>query len=110
MQGYVELYDKFESFYMRYVYRRVKDCWNRPICSVPGAEVVLKDRITHDYGWTFEYTGTETKCLNLGSYNYLGFAESSGPCSAAAVKAVQLYGVASCSPTQELGKLVERHL
>lgn len=53
-QGYVPLYDNFEHFYLRYVYRRVRDCWNRPICSVPGAEVVLKDRITNDYGWTFE--------------------------------------------------------
>jgi serine palmitoyltransferase len=53
-QGYVPLFDRFESFYLRYVYRRVRDCWNQPICSVPGAEVVLKDRITKDYGWTFE--------------------------------------------------------
>uniref|UniRef100_A0A8D8FSZ4 Serine palmitoyltransferase 3 n=1 Tax=Culex pipiens TaxID=7175 RepID=A0A8D8FSZ4_CULPI len=52
--GYVPLYDAFEKFYMRYVYRRVKDCWNRPICSVPGAEVTLKERITKDYGWSFE--------------------------------------------------------
>lgn len=52
--GYVPLYDSFERFYLRYVYRRVKDCWNRPICSVPGDTVVLKDRITKDFGWTFE--------------------------------------------------------
>lgn len=54
LQGYVPLYNRFEQFYSRYVYRRIRDCWNRPICSVPGAEVVLKDRVTHDYGWTFE--------------------------------------------------------
>lgn len=53
-QGYAPLYDPFESFYSRYVYRRIRDCWNRPICSVPGAEVTLKDRVTKDYGWTFE--------------------------------------------------------
>ncbi|GFG39156.1 hypothetical protein Cfor_06464 [Coptotermes formosanus] len=52
--GYVPLFDRFESFYLRYVYRRVRDCWNQPISSVPGAEVILKDRITKDYGWTFE--------------------------------------------------------
>uniref|UniRef100_A0A1B6MR50 serine C-palmitoyltransferase n=1 Tax=Graphocephala atropunctata TaxID=36148 RepID=A0A1B6MR50_9HEMI len=102
-EGYVPLYDNFEKFYLRYVFRRVRDCWNIPICSVPGAEVVLKDRVTHDYGWTFEFTGTKTKCLNLASYNYLGFAEATGPCAESAKLAVQKYGVALCSPRQELG-------
>ena len=50
------------------------------------------------------YTGTYTKCLNLGSYNYLGFAEASGPCADAAVAAINTYGCAMCSPIQELGK------
>lgn len=53
-QGYAPLYDSFEQFYLRYVYRRIRDCFNRPICSVPGAEVTLKDRITKDRCWTFE--------------------------------------------------------
>jgi len=50
------------------------------------------------------YTGTYTKCLNLGSYNYLGFAEASGPCADASVAALNMYGCAMCSPIQELGK------
>lgn len=53
-EGYPPLYDRFSSFYVNYVYRRVKDCWNYPICSVPGAEVVLKERFTPDNGWTFQ--------------------------------------------------------
>lgn len=56
-QGYAPLYDSFEQFYLRYVYRRIRDCFNRPICSVPGDEVTLKDRITKDHCWTFEYVG-----------------------------------------------------
>ncbi|XP_037814232.1 serine palmitoyltransferase 2-like [Lucilia sericata] len=102
-EGYVTLYDAFESFYSRYVYRRVRDCWNRPICSVPGAELTLKDRVTHDYGWSFEFTGTETRCLNLGSYNYLGFADNSGPCADNAEKTTREFGLALCSPRVELG-------
>ncbi|XP_046663561.1 serine palmitoyltransferase 2 [Homalodisca vitripennis] len=102
-EGYVPLYDNFEKFYLRYVFRRVRDCWNIPICSVPGAEVVLKDRVTHDYGWSFQFTGTKTKCLNLASYNYLGFAEATGPCAESAKLAVKKYGVALCSPRHELG-------
>ncbi|XP_055643535.1 serine palmitoyltransferase 2 [Toxorhynchites rutilus septentrionalis] len=101
--GYVPLYDAFEKFYLRYVYRRVKDCWNRPICSVPGAEVTLKDRVTKDYGWSFEFTGTERKCLNLGSYNYLGFAQNEGPCADAAEESIKSYGLAACSSRREIG-------
>ncbi|XP_076274535.1 serine palmitoyltransferase 2-like [Rhynchophorus ferrugineus] len=94
-QGYQPLYDSFSAFYSRYVYRRVRDCWNYPICSVPGSEVVLKDRITKDNGWTFEFTGSQTKCVNLASYNYLGFAESSGPCAEAAVQSIYDYGIST---------------
>ncbi|XP_054262753.1 serine palmitoyltransferase 2 [Macrosteles quadrilineatus] len=102
-EGYVPLYDNFEKFYLRYVFRRVRDCWNIPICSVPGAEVVIKDRVTHDYGWTFEFTGTESKCINLASYNYLGFAEATGACAESTKLAIEKYGLALCSSRQELG-------
>ena len=49
-------------------------------------------------------TDNKTNCLNLGSYNYLGFAENSGPCAEAAVEATLQYGAASCSPRKELGE------
>ncbi|EDW51838.1 serine palmitoyltransferase 2 [Drosophila sechellia] len=101
--GYVALYDAFESFYSRYVYRRIKDCWNRPICSVPGDELTLKDRVTDDYGWSFKFTGTETRCLNLGSYNYLGFAAATGQCADDSEESVRNSGLAYCSSRCELG-------
>ncbi|KAK9507490.1 hypothetical protein O3M35_007339 [Rhynocoris fuscipes] len=102
-EGYAPLYDRFERFYLRYVYRRVRDCWNKPISSVPGAEVVLKERITKDYGWTFEFTGKETPCLNLSSYNYLGFAESDGQCAEDAIAVLREQGWATSSTRRELG-------
>ncbi|XP_060532546.1 serine palmitoyltransferase 2 isoform X2 [Cylas formicarius] len=101
--GYPPLYDRFSAFYSRYVYRRIRDCWNYPICSVPGSEVVLKDRVSKDNGWTFEFTGTKTKCLNLASYNYLGFAEASGPCAEAAIKSIYEYGISTGSTRQQYG-------
>lgn len=33
----------------------------------------------------------------------MGFAENSGPCSEQAIKAIQKYGVSTCSTRQELG-------
>lgn len=104
--GYPPLFDRFSMFYSRYVYRRIRDCWNYPICSVPGSEVVLKDRVTNDCGWTFEFTGTQTKCLNLASYNYLGFAESSGPCAEAAIASIYQYGISSGSSRCQYGTQV----
>ncbi|XP_050586190.1 serine palmitoyltransferase 2 [Bombus affinis] len=104
-EGYAALYEHFEEFYLRYVYRRVRDCWNRPICSVPGATVTLKDRITKDYGWTFQFTGTTSECINLGSYNYLGFAEANGKCADQSIETLKKFGCASCSSRLELGNM-----
>ncbi|XP_044163019.1 serine palmitoyltransferase 2-like isoform X2 [Acropora millepora] len=104
-KGFVPLYSDFESFYTRNMYTRVRDCFNRPIGSVPGAEIELLDRKSHDYNWTFRYPGTTTKALNLASYNYLGFAENSGPCAEAAEQAVRRYGLAACSARNEYGTL-----
>lgn len=50
-------------------------------------------------------TGETTKALNLGSYNYLGFAENVGPCAEATEKTVLKYGLGGCSPRHEYGEL-----
>ncbi|KAK0181781.1 hypothetical protein PV327_004031 [Microctonus hyperodae] len=105
-RGYASLYESFETFYLRYVYRRVRDCWNRPVCSVPGAMITLKDRITRDNGWTFEFIGTETPCINLSSYNYLGFAQSTGNCAMQSIETINKYGFANCSSRIEFGNML----
>lgn len=53
-QGYVPLYNNFESFYTRNIYRRIRDGWNHPICSIPGAKLKIVDRTSDDYNWTFK--------------------------------------------------------
>ena len=98
------LFQSFESFYNRNLYRRIRDAWNRPICSVPGAEFDLVGRKSDDYGWTFKYTGTTKRAMNFGSYNYLGFAENEGLCTKEVEKTVHKYGCGVCSSRQELGK------
>ncbi|CAB3250870.1 unnamed protein product [Arctia plantaginis] len=103
-EGYAPLYDPFEQFFSRYVYRRVKHCFNRPICSAPGAEVILKERCSDDHNWTFRFTGSKRRCINLGSYNYLGFAEGEGGSTHADVAAAtRHFGLAMCSSRAELG-------
>ena len=44
----------FERFYSRNLYRRVRDCWNRPVCSTPGPYIDLVDRYSEDDNWTFK--------------------------------------------------------
>ncbi|PAA56786.1 hypothetical protein BOX15_Mlig012348g7, partial [Macrostomum lignano] len=104
-KDFVPLYQNFESFYTRNLYRRIRDCWNRPIRTCPGAEFELIDRKSPDHGWSFEYPGTHTRAINFGSYNYLGFAETDGPCADAAAAATETFGCGVGSPRAEAGNL-----
>ena len=57
------------------------------------------------YVYVIRHPGTTTRCLNLGSYNYLGFAENNGPCADASIQSTLQYGAGSCSSRKELGTL-----
>eukprot|EP00112_Aurelia_sp_Birch-Aquarium-sp1_P021621 Seg587.1 transcript_id=Seg587.1/GoldUCD/mRNA.D3Y31 product="Serine palmitoyltransferase 2" protein_id=Seg587.1/GoldUCD/D3Y31 len=102
-EGFVPLYADFESFYTRNLYMRIRDCWNRPIASVPGAEIDLLDRQSDDYNWTFRFTGGKTRVINVGSYNYLGFGECNGVCTDSAQNAIAENGISLCSSRHEYG-------
>uniref|UniRef100_A0A8C4WX13 serine C-palmitoyltransferase n=1 Tax=Eptatretus burgeri TaxID=7764 RepID=A0A8C4WX13_EPTBU len=105
-KDFVPLYQDFENFYTRNVYMRLRDNWNRPICSVPGACFDVMERVSDDYNWNFRFTGNILQgVINMGSYNYLGFAENKGPCMEAAAEVMQTYGVGVCSTRQEIGNL-----
>ncbi|CAL1268714.1 unnamed protein product [Larinioides sclopetarius] len=104
-EGYVPLYQSFESFYTRNVYIRIRDCLNMPICSVPGALMKMRERISNDYNVTFKLTDNSFDVINMGSYNYLGFAENKGKCIDIVEKSVYKYGTATCSTRLELGNL-----
>ncbi|XP_076312775.1 serine palmitoyltransferase 2-like isoform X2 [Tachypleus tridentatus] len=104
-KGYVPLYHSFESFYTRNIYRRICDCWNQPIGSVPGAFIDVKQRVSTDKNWHFKMTGESIRVLNMGSYNYLGFAQTDGPCADAVEESIRHYGVGVGSTCHELGNL-----
>lgn len=100
---YAPLLKSWENFYTRRLYHRIQDCFNRPIASRPGAAIRVLERVSWDGNKTMEVLGSldnlETlrqrdeytrgehfvlsepsdrvsrACLNLGSYNYLGFAD-----------------------------------
>ena len=33
-----------EYFYTRWMFGRIRDCWDRPICSTPGGQIELMER------------------------------------------------------------------
>ncbi|KNC48256.1 serine palmitoyltransferase 2, variant [Thecamonas trahens ATCC 50062] len=101
--GYCELLSDFDNFYTRRLYHRIQDCWNRPVCSAPGAYITLPERLSDDYNLSFKLTGKTHRCLNLGSYNYLGFAENHGPTIAAVTDATLTYGISSCGSRATAG-------
>lgn len=53
--------------------------------------------------YDFRFTGREIPSLNLGSYNYLGFAESHSKCADDSIETIQKYGWATCSSRHEIG-------
>ncbi|XP_056419366.1 serine palmitoyltransferase 3-like isoform X2 [Hyla sarda] len=105
-KDFVPLYQDFENFYTRNLYMRVRDNWNRPICSVPGPQFDLMERVTDDYNWTYRYTGRVIKdVINMGSYNYLGFAENNEESLESVKNILERYGAGVCSTRQEMGHL-----
>ncbi|CAI5769352.1 serine palmitoyltransferase 3 [Podarcis lilfordi] len=109
-KDFVPLYQDFENFFTRNLYVRIRDNWNRPICSVPGPKFDLMERVSDDYNWTFRFTGKIMKnVINMGSYNYLGFAETDPSALKTVGTMLHKYGTGVCSTRQEMGNL-DKHV
>ncbi|KAL8980971.1 MAG: hypothetical protein Q9177_005723, partial [Variospora cf. flavescens] len=101
--GYAPLNSDFDNFYVRRLQLRINDCFRRPITGVPGRFITLLDRTSNDGNQTFQLTGTTTETLNMSSYNYLGFAQSEGPCADAVEETVKRCGLSLASPRGDSG-------
>ena len=49
-------------------------------------------------------TGKKRRCLNLGSYNYLGYANADPYCTPMVIKTMEQYGWGMCSSRIEAGE------
>lgn len=50
------------------------------------------------------FTGKKLHAINMGSYNYLGFAEREGSCADQAEEATRSYSLGVCGFRHELGR------
>ena len=101
--GYAALNSDFDNFYVRRLKMRINDCFNRPTTGVPGRFVNLLDRTSADGNYHFALTGATTETLNVSSYNYLGFAQSEGPCADFVEEKLRRNGLTTSSPRADAG-------
>eukprot|EP00457_Paulinella_chromatophora_P003629 gb/GEZN01003637.1/.p1 GENE.gb/GEZN01003637.1/~~gb/GEZN01003637.1/.p1 ORF type:complete len:509 (-),score=84.28 gb/GEZN01003637.1/:507-2033(-) len=107
--GYAPIVYDFNDFYTRRLYKRMNDCWNRPICSAAGTWIEVMERkrkkvnIFKTTCGPLELNGQSKKCLNLGSYNYLGFGDPNSSTQPWVFAAVDRYGSAACSTRNNIG-------
>ncbi|DAZ95174.1 TPA: hypothetical protein N0F65_012428 [Lagenidium giganteum] len=104
-KGYAKLLVAWENFYTQRLYHRIQDVFNRPVAGAPGAHIDLIQRYSLDGNKTFiQKDGATQRCVNLGSYNYLGFADDwMNTCSKQVFKTVDQFGLASSTPPMEFG-------
>ncbi|XP_072950212.1 long chain base biosynthesis protein 2a-like [Typha angustifolia] len=101
--GYAPICLGLEDFYVRRLYLRVQDCFNRPIASAPDAWIDVIERYSNDNNKTIHRTSNTTKCLNLGSYNYLGFASADEYCTPRVIESLKKYSPSTCSVRVDCG-------
>ncbi|KAL2053106.1 hypothetical protein ABVK25_006743 [Lepraria finkii] len=101
--GYAALNSDFDNFYVRRLKLRINDCFARPVTGVPGRYITLIDRKSDDHNLHFKFTGTTTETLNMSSYNYLGFAQSEGPCADYVEENIKRYGLTVGSTRGDVG-------
>lgn len=95
-KGFPPILNPIDSFYSRRLYHRYRDAWNRPINGPPGSEfeVVVREE---DADGRLKMTDKVNKCINLGSYNYLGISGETwrDTCSKEVFDVLDKYGPSS---------------
>ncbi|NP_001355941.1 serine palmitoyltransferase 2 [Zea mays] len=97
VKGYAPICLGLEDFYVRRLYLRIQDCFGRPIASAPDSWFDVVERTSKDNNKTLQRTSNTTRCLNLGSYNYLGFAAADEYCTPRVIESLKKYSASTCS-------------
>jgi serine palmitoyltransferase len=94
-----------DHFFTRRIYHRGQECWNRPIQGPPkSSALTVLHRTSHDGKRTLHCTGNSSTCINLGSYNYLGFADDwETHCQEAVQGTLKSFPASTCSASSDGG-------
>jgi serine palmitoyltransferase len=95
-----------DFFYIRNLYGNIEDVFNRPVYSSPEdwIDVAIREpESTRGFFSKLVTTPQSRRCLNLGSYNYLGFGGLNTHCTPLVVKSVLEHPITSGSCSAELG-------
>lgn len=104
--GYSILFSSWENFFTRRMFHRIQDCWARPIRSAPGSHIEVIERVSNDLNRTFIPTENSSNCLNLGSYNYLGFADDwKISCRKSVMEGLEKWPLSLCSSRLDHGTI-----
>ncbi|KAJ4868065.1 Long chain base biosynthesis protein 2b [Raphanus sativus] len=103
LHGYAPICLAHEDFYIRRLYHRIQDCFNRPISSAPDSWVDVIERYSNDNNKTLKRTAKSTRCLNLGSYNYLGFGSFDEYCTPRVIESLKKFSPSTCSSRVDAG-------
>eukprot|EP00516_Mucochytrium_quahogii_P008852 CAMPEP_0203778006 /NCGR_PEP_ID=MMETSP0099_2-20121227/7733_1 /ASSEMBLY_ACC=CAM_ASM_000209 /TAXON_ID=96639 /ORGANISM=" , Strain NY0313808BC1" /LENGTH=483 /DNA_ID=CAMNT_0050677419 /DNA_START=166 /DNA_END=1617 /DNA_ORIENTATION=- len=102
-EGYATIVKGFDSFYSRRLAKRVWKMLNNVCSSEPGATIEIIERERLPDGRVL-LTDKRRRCLNLGSYNYLGFADDwQTTCRERVVNTLDEFGVSTCASAMEGG-------
>ena len=102
----------WKEFYTRHIYTRIVDCFNRPVSSAPTAkiDVCARSRAAKDDEYSpLVITGRSIHCINLASYNYLGYGGVDPDCTPACVNAVKDFGIAMGGTRNEVEGTCDVH-
>lgn len=104
-KGYADMLVSWENFYTKRVYHRIQDVFNRPVTGPPGATISVLERYSTDGNKSLHIKkDMSRKCINLGSYNYLGFADDwMSTCSSSVFPVLEQYPIACTMPGMECG-------
>ena len=95
-----------DFFYIRNLYGNIEDVFNRPVYSSPEDWIdvgIREPESERGYFSKLVTTPQSRRCLNLGSYNYLGFGGLNTHCTPLVAKSVMDYPVTSAGSAAELG-------
>jgi hypothetical protein len=100
--------DSWDNFYARRMKHRINDIFQRPVTGPPAASGMnLLVRDTPDQNRSFQLTGETKRVINLGSYNYLGFADDwKETCRDSVVSTFDDFGTSMCSSPMDAGTTV----